>query len=123
MRLTDRLPVYLAYKGISVYLFEKTCGIGNGYIGKQMKAKGAIGSDILERIAARYPDLNMNWLITGKGKMLQRPAAAAKNDGELYLMEEAPAYKIKNKLVGILQEQIRILETSLPGGKRKRTGK
>lgn len=123
MRLTDRLSAYLVYKGITVYLFEKTCELGNGYIGKQMKGKGAIGSDILERIAAHYPDLNMNWLITGKGKMLQRPLTPGKGEEELYLMEEAPVYKIRNKLVGILQEQIRMLETSLPGGKRKKTRK
>jgi hypothetical protein len=49
---------------------ERTCGLSNGYIGKQDHGKGSIGSNVLAKIEKHYPDLNLIWLITGKGHML-----------------------------------------------------
>lgn len=46
--------------------FEAHIGIGNGYLSKTK----SIGSDVLERLAEKFPDLDMNWLISGKGEML-----------------------------------------------------
>jgi hypothetical protein len=49
--------------------------LSNGYLGKQLKGKGAVGSDILERIKENYTDLSLIWLVTGKGAMLLSPPA------------------------------------------------
>ena len=121
MRLTDRLLQYLEFKEISVYSFEKACGLGNGYLGKQAKNKGSVGSDILERVAAIYPDLNLGWLITGKGKMLQKPTLEKNQDTEESMVKEkASVYQIRNTLIEVLKEQLRALETSLPCTKKKK---
>jgi hypothetical protein len=69
MRLIERLQEYLVYSNISAYEFEHTCNLSNGYLGKQLKGKGSVGSDILERIKENYTDLSLVWLVTGKGKM------------------------------------------------------
>ena len=58
MRIIDRLAQYLAYKKITAYAFERTCQVANGYLKKQLKGKGSIGSDILLRIYNNYLDLD-----------------------------------------------------------------
>lgn len=65
--LKDRLLKYIDYKNITKSFFEKSIGAGNGYL----KNVNNLGSDKLEDIITHYPDLNIEWLITGKGAMLK----------------------------------------------------
>lgn len=66
----DRLEIFIKNKRQSRREFEQNIGIANGYIGKQLKSKGAIGSHILRKILIRHPELNIIWLITGQQKMI-----------------------------------------------------
>lgn len=118
MRLTDRLLTYLEYKGVTIYYFEKVVGVGNGYFGKQHKGKGSVGSDILEKVAEHYPDLNLNWLVSGKGPMLQKPPKGVKPPDDFMLKEEQAVYAIRNKLMDVLKDQIKTLEKTLPRGRK-----
>ena len=122
MRLIDRLSKYLATKGVSAYEFERSCGIANGYLGKQLKGKGSVGSDILEKVSREYPDLNLIWLITGEGKMIvnrkkQKPAG---EEDDLEMQDHEAIYDARNKLIQVLKEQIEVLSSSVPV---KRKGK
>lgn len=55
----------------SVRNFEDECGLSNGYINNALYASSSnIGSDIIARIVERFPMLNISWLCTGKGDML-----------------------------------------------------
>ncbi len=120
MRLIDRLNHYLESKKITAYAFEKTCGVGNGYLGKQSKGKGSVGSDILEKIGQHYPDLNLEWLITGKGKMLQRIRRDKKNENYgSEMKEDAAVYTIRNRLIEVLKEQLGLLESPLLANDKK----
>lgn len=69
MRLIDRLQYFLKQNGVSAYAFEQSCGLSNGYLYKQLRGRGSVGSDILEKIKYNYPQLSMVWLFTGKGNM------------------------------------------------------
>lgn len=66
-----RLKEYIDKKGISISAFEKSIGMSNASFGKSLKNNGAIGSDKLENILRIYPDINTEWLLTGKGSMLK----------------------------------------------------
>lgn len=70
MKSTERLFQFLTYKGITKHKFERSIGLSNGYVYNQLKTKGAIGSDILNKIHLRYPELNILWIISGEDKML-----------------------------------------------------
>lgn len=70
MKLINRLESYIKHKNLSFNAFDKSIGAANGYIGKQIKGNGSIGSDIIEKIASIYTDLNLSWLISGTGQML-----------------------------------------------------
>lgn len=67
----DRLVLFIESKRMCFREFEQIIGIGNGYIGKQLKRRGGIGSNIMLKIIIEYPELNINWLITGKQKMIK----------------------------------------------------
>lgn len=55
----------------SVRNFEDECGLSNGYINNALNASsGNIGSDSIARIVEKFPMLNIYWLCTGKGDML-----------------------------------------------------
>jgi phage repressor protein C with HTH and peptisase S24 domain len=67
MDIRNRIIKYIDYKGISKYRFYQDIGVSNGFLDKV----GSIGSDKCEKISYQYPDINLIWLITGKGKMLK----------------------------------------------------
>lgn len=100
MRIVERLAMYLAYKKITAYSFEHSVDVANGYLKKQLKGKGSIGSDILQRIYQQYPDLDFIWLLTGEGEML------LSNTGSF-------PYYSKDEMIAVLKARISLLETSL----------
>jgi repressor LexA len=65
----ERLYQWLDYKEESIYKFSKKIGVSNGYFSKQKKTNGAISSNVIEKIVNQYDNLNLNWLLTGKGIM------------------------------------------------------
>jgi hypothetical protein len=124
VRLIDRLIHYLDSKKITAYAFEKACGVANGYLGKQAKGKGSVGSDILEKISTQYPDLNLSWLITGKGKMIVPTSKSNDADDTASELKEGESvYAARDKLITLLKEQLAILESSLPAKRKKRVSK
>lgn len=69
--VVDNLKKYIDYKGISISEFERNIGMSNNSFRKSLNNNGNIGSDKIENILKTYPDINIQWLLTGKGKMLQ----------------------------------------------------
>jgi transcriptional regulator with XRE-family HTH domain len=112
MRVIDRLQEYLTRKNISPYNFEKNCGIANGYLSKQMKGKGSIGSEIINKIKEKYKDLNITWLLTGEGQMLTSHFYV-QSDQVSALAENEVVYETQQHTIKTLREKILILESAL----------
>lgn len=113
MRAIDRLYRFMERKKLNPFNLEKSCGLSNGYIASQLKSKGSIGSEILEKISQAYPELNLVWLITGKGKMvlpLQNKYNTGVDDTAQVLKEKEVAYTAKNKLIGLMKQHLSELE-------------
>ena len=66
----NRIKQFIAYKGIAISAFEKSIGMSNASLGKSLKTGGTIGADKLGNILTAYPEINLYWLVTGKGEML-----------------------------------------------------
>lgn len=62
-----RLKQYLKSVGMSVRQFEQKCDFANGWVGN---IKEQIRLQALVTIGFHFPDLNLNWLFTGNGQML-----------------------------------------------------
>jgi hypothetical protein len=71
-KMIDRLFRYMDIKGLSPSAYEKRLGLSNGYLKKQLNAKGSIGGDVLEKILYDDPSLNPMWLLMGSGNMILR---------------------------------------------------
>jgi transcriptional regulator with XRE-family HTH domain len=114
MRLIERIQEYLTLYDISAYEFEHSCGLSNGYVGKQLKGKGSVGSDILEKIKRTYTDLSLIWLVTGKGKMiLSIPSAGATNIVSELNEEQNIYFTSKDEVIKLLNKQIAKLEATI----------
>lgn len=51
--------------------FEAYCGLCNRYITNAARnGKGSIGSDVIARVSRKFPELNVKWLCTGEGSMI-----------------------------------------------------
>ena len=72
MSIIERIYQLIDYKEDSVYKISKEIGVSNGYFSKTRAKNGSIGSDIIEKIVNYYTDVNVEWLLTGKGEMLKK---------------------------------------------------
>ena len=64
----DRLIKYLEEKKISKSEFGRRIGVSSAFI---TSMRQSMQPDKLERIALNFPDLNTEWLMTGKGYMIK----------------------------------------------------
>ena len=121
----DRLLDFLSFLKIGQNAFEKKCGISNAYISN---CKGTIGSSTIAKISHIYPELNIDWLISGKGNMLKHaPFERSEIEAEETLEaqiggndEDIIIYDIKNaptkkKLIP-LYDDVSTIGGNLPAG-------
>jgi transcriptional regulator with XRE-family HTH domain len=114
VRAIDRLYEYLELKRLSAYNVEHACGLSNGYLNKQRRGKGSMGTDILEKISEQYGDLSLSWLVKGKGPMLVQPAGKKGELTGLELQDEEKIYSTsRDEIIQLLKEKVAILEATI----------
>lgn len=75
MKAINRVIQYIDNKGINNSLFEKKCGLSNGYLGTQLKRNADLGEGVLNKILDNCLDISPEWLLTGRGEMLKSEGA------------------------------------------------
>jgi phage repressor protein C with HTH and peptisase S24 domain len=68
MSVKKRLKDFIKNKNLSVSAFEKSINASNGYVNSISKS---IGVDKLNLILEIYPNLDIQWLLTGAGEMIK----------------------------------------------------
>lgn len=66
----ERLQVF----GYSMNAFANSVGIEASNLSKMLDGKQKITWRTIEKIKARFPELNFDWLLTGEGEMLRKDA-------------------------------------------------
>lgn len=66
-----RLKEFIENQEKSVSFFEKNIGASNGVIRHAIINNSDIQSKWIAKICEKYPQLSMEWLITGRGEMLK----------------------------------------------------
>ncbi|SBW08755.1 conserved hypothetical protein [uncultured Dysgonomonas sp.] len=110
--LKDRLLKYIDSKRITKSFFEKSIGAGNGYLSNVK----TIGSDKLEDILNNYPDLDIEWLLTGRGNM-QKIIKEIDSLDEINRVEpELSIYRLKTDYYGVERQRIPLYEIDASAG-------
>lgn len=73
----DRLIKFIGHLEIGQGKFEKLCRLSNGFVSN---IKDGFSTPNLTKIALACPDLNLEWLITGKGSMLKNTEVVTLKD-------------------------------------------
>ena len=67
--MNTRLEQFLSAENISQAQFADSIGVARASISHIIAGRNKPGFDFMERTLKRYPALNIDWLITGRGKM------------------------------------------------------
>lgn len=62
----NRLLTWIKHHKLTKASFERTCGLGNGYVDS---LKGAGNPKKMDMILRAYPSMSRNWLLFGEGDM------------------------------------------------------
>jgi len=68
MTTKDRLKEFLSVQKVGRNKFEEQIGVSIGYLSTK---SATITSDVIEKTIKSYPNLSIEWLITGQGGMLK----------------------------------------------------
>jgi len=67
--MDKRLQQFLTAENISQAQLADTLGVARAGISHILSGRNKPGFDFLEGIALHYPQISMDWLLTGKGRM------------------------------------------------------
>lgn len=118
----ERLAAFLAEYNLSAQAFERKCNIG---VATASKLSENSRETTFAKIAKAYPQLNIDWLKTGDGQMLNdQPSVDIDVDLKLgghsqFAMRDITNIGDAKTQIVILQERIKSLEKEL-GEKNKR---
>jgi len=106
MTVKDRLTEFVDWLNISKSEFCRQIDVSNAFISSIRKS---IQQDKVQRIALKYPILNIEWLLTGKGEMLkkeEKPKDFTQSENEFlrYLMEE------NKKCHRVIEDQMELMK-------------
>jgi phage repressor protein C with HTH and peptisase S24 domain len=74
----ERILQFIDYKCISRTLFFEKTGIKRGFLDSD-KLNQAVSDDHIAKIIAIYPEVSIEWLLTGKGEMLKSKSPTYNN--------------------------------------------
>lgn len=74
----ERLIAYLKFKHINKSQFASAVGVSNSFV---MNIRRGMSPEKIQKIKEVYPDLNIDWLITGAGEMIVAGAINQNVDG------------------------------------------
>ena len=99
----QRLLEFIDYLGIKKNAFEQTIGMSNGFVNN---TNDRMTKRSLDAIKSAYPQLNTDWLISGRGEMLRTdiPASDNPNNEVMALLQRI------DKLIELHERDIEIHE-------------
>ncbi len=71
IKMNNRLKEFIDSQGLSVRQFESMIGSSDGKIAKFLATNSTLKSDTLSNIMEVFPQLSLDWLLTGNGDMLR----------------------------------------------------
>lgn len=102
--IKDRIIKYLEYRGISKHEFTKKCNLVHTFFNKGEGFNVLLINNILKS----YPDINIEWLFTGKGEMIKK-----NTEKDEYIREIQEKVKLYEDMISLLKKNNEFLEKEL----------
>jgi len=81
--MDTRLQQFLAAENLTQAKFATTLNVAPASVSHILQGRNKPSFDFLVSMTERFPDLNVDWLLTGKGKMYKSKNSATKTEQEL----------------------------------------
>ena len=94
--MDKRLQQFLDAENISQAQLADALGVARAGISHILSGRNKPGFDFLEAMALHYPQISMDWLLTGKGRMYKDAGSAF---GENSVFASAPALRRVSKIL------------------------
>lgn len=76
----ERLIAFINYLGMSKNAFENACGLSTRYVSN---ISASVSPGKLKQISLKFPELNVEWLLTGQGDMLRETLSTPTISGDI----------------------------------------
>ncbi|MBQ5983660.1 MAG: helix-turn-helix transcriptional regulator [Bacteroidales bacterium] len=80
--MNGRLQQFLDAENITQSQLADSLGVARAGISHILSGRNKPGFDFIEGLARKFPDLSIEWLITGKGRMYKSAAVSAPEEPE-----------------------------------------
>lgn len=70
MDITERLMLFMQHEGVTPFQMNKAAGLSRTLLIKAIENHQGLNTATIEKIVKVYPNLNVDWLVTGRGAML-----------------------------------------------------
>lgn len=108
--MQERFKQLLEEKNLTATRFAALIKVNASAMSHILNGRSKPGFDVLDKIAQAFPDLNLNWLISGKGSMYNSSISIAEPAGRK-VREEKPAIQ-EPQVVAQPEKEV---QPSLPG--------
>lgn len=105
--MKDRLNEIIEKKGLTATKFANIIDVNPSAISHLLKGRNKPGYDVLVNIAKAFPDISMDWLLTGKGGIYNPPAT----EPSVHMQEETVLQTPKEPEQGPAEKEI----AAIPG--------
>lgn len=103
----DRLDTYMKYRGLNDNKLTVLAQLSIGALGKQRKGGRGLSVESIAKILYACPDLDADWLMTGRGEMLK--PESPKPEGNLGQVSDPDSSKIIGELTEVIRTQAKAL--------------
>lgn len=83
MKNAERVALLIEAKKLSTRKLEASIGVANGVLSRAIKNKTDVLSETLSKIIEAYPEVNGDWLLTGRGVMYTMEAPVTLREEDL----------------------------------------
>lgn len=101
--MNERLQQFLAAENINQAQFADSIGVARASVSHILAGRNKPGYDFIMNMMKRYPELNVEWLLSGKGKMYKNVRTLP--GGQAMIPPPAAQVNLFDELPGIFEQK------------------
>lgn len=97
----ERIKIFATMSNLKIAKFERMIGVNQNTIQTAIKRNSNMSDETLSKIIVKFPNLNINWVLTGKGKMLLSEEFTQEDRSEI----EEPDFEEVLQLIKVIDDK------------------